>query len=99
MPKGVYERGEYVSSVRARRKAATRAKLVAAAQKLWAAPGTYEQVGTRDIAAEAGMTTGAITQNWRSKADLWREAMGYEPPVDGPAVRAALQSATLRRAA
>mgnify|MGYP000958300183 CR=1 FL=1 len=99
MPRGVYERGEYVSSVRANRKAATRAKLVAAAQKLWAKPGTYEHIGIREIAAEAGMSTGAIFANWPGKADLWREAMGYEPPVDGPAVRAALQSATLRRAA
>lgn len=71
-------------------KAATRAKLLAGARELWAAPGSYEAIGIRDIADHIGMSTGAVFSNWESKADLWREAMGYEPPVDGPAVRAAL---------
>lgn len=75
-------------------KAATRAKLIAAAQKLWAEPGTYVEksgVGIREIAAEAGVSTGAVFANWESKADLWREAMGYEPPVDCEEVREALK--------
>jgi hypothetical protein len=38
------------------------------------------------------MSTGAIFANFASKADLWREAMGYEPPVDSEAVRAALKA-------
>ena len=33
-------------------KAATRAKLIAAARKLWAEPGTYEAIGIREIADE-----------------------------------------------
>jgi len=73
-------------------KAATRAKLIAAARKLWAEPGTYEAIGIREIADEMGMSTGAVFANVASKADLWRIAMGYEPPVDGAEVRALLKS-------
>lgn len=79
-------------------KAATRAKLIAAARKLWAEPGTYEAVGIREIAAEMGMSPGAVFANVASKADLWRLAMGYEPPVDGPAVRKVLRAAAGRDA-
>lgn len=74
-------------------KAVTRAKVIAAAAKLWSVTGTYEIVGIREIAAEIGMSTGAVFSNFASKADLWREAMGYEPPVDGPEVREALKAA------
>lgn len=81
-------------------KAQTRAKALASARRLWAEPGTYEAVGIREIAADMGMSTGAVFANFDSKADLWREAMGYEPPVDGPEVRALLSGmATNRRAA
>tara|TARA_R110002051_G_scaffold316556_2_gene396325 strand:- start:3506 stop:3793 length:288 start_codon:yes stop_codon:yes gene_type:complete len=82
-------------------KAATRAKLLAAARDLWAAPGSYETIGILEVSSHAGMSTGAVFANWASKADLWREAMGYEPPVDGPEVRAALiaQSMQIPRAA
>lgn len=73
-------------------KAATRAKLIAAARKLWAEPATYERMGIREISTEAGMSTGVVFANWKSKADLWRDAMGYEPPVDCAEVRAVLQS-------
>jgi AcrR family transcriptional regulator len=78
---------------RAAAKAQTRAKAIAAARKLWAEPGTYETQGIREIAAEMGMSTGAIFSNFASKADLWREAMGYEPPVDSAEVREALKAA------
>lgn len=71
-------------------------KTVAAARRLWAEPGTYEIVGIRDIAAEMGMTTGAIFANFSSKAELWRVAMGYAPPVDCRAVREALIAASGR---
>ena len=74
-------------------KAATRAKVLAAARKLWAEPGAYEAQGIREIAAEIGMSTGAVFSNFASKADLWREAMGYEPPVDCAEVREALKAA------
>lgn len=78
---------------RAEAKAKTRAQILLAAYALWAEPGTYDAVGMRDIATVAGVSTGAIFANWKTKADLWREVMGYEPPVDGPEVRAALQAA------
>lgn len=78
----------------------TRAKLLDTARRLWAEPGTYEAATMRVIAAAAGMSTGAIFANWPGKEELWREAMGYEPPVDGPEVRALLQRmAQLREAA
>lgn len=80
-------------------KAETRAKVLESARRLWAEPGTYEFFGIRDIAAGAGMSTGAVFANFASKADLWREAMGYEPPVDGPEVRALLQAQVQPRAA
>lgn len=74
-------------------KAATRAKIIAAARKLWAEPGTYETQGIREIAAEMGMSTGAVFANFKTKAGVWREAMGYEPPVDCAEVREALKAA------
>lgn len=80
-------------------KARTRSKVIASATALWAEPGSYESVGIREIAAGAGMSTGAVFANFASKADLWREVMGYEPPVDGPEVRALLQSLAQRIAA
>lgn len=71
-------------------KAATRALMIETARRLWAEPGSYEAVTMRVIAKAAGMSTGAIFANWTGKEALWREAMGYEPPVDGPEVRAVL---------
>lgn len=74
-------------------KANTRAKLLNVARELWAKPGSYEAASMRVIAKVAGMSTGAIFANWASKEDLWREAMGMEPPVDCAEVRAALRAA------
>lgn len=73
-------------------KVATREKLLHTARVLWAPAGSYAPVTIRDIAASAGMSTGAIFANWTGKEDLWRDAMGYEPPVDCEAVRAALKA-------
>lgn len=77
-------------------KARTRARVIAAAQKVWAKPGSYEDGTIRVIATTAGMSTGAIFANFAGKEDLWREAMGYEPPIDCAAVRAALRAAAPR---
>ena len=76
-------------------KAATRAKILDSARRLWGDPGTYEFFGIRDIAAGAGMSTGAVFANWPSKEALWREAMGYAPPVDCAVVREALRRESL----
>ena len=70
-------------------KARTRDKVLAAVRALAAEGRTWQQVTIRQIAVRAGMSTGAVFANWSDKADLWREAFGQEPPVDGPAVRAA----------
>lgn len=78
-------------------KVATRAKLLQAARTLWAPAGSYEPVTIRVIAASAGVSTGAIFANWSGKEDLWREAMGYEPPVDSTEVRELLRSHALLR--
>lgn len=72
-------------------KAATRAKLIEVARILWAEPGTYEAVTIRLIATAAGLSTGSIFANFTSKEDLWRAAMGFEPPVDSAEVREALK--------
>lgn len=77
-------------------KAATRAKLIEVARTLWAEPGTYEAVTIRVIAKAAGYSTGAIFANFDSKEDLWREAMGFEPPVDSAVVRAVLVAAEVQ---
>lgn len=76
---------------RAAKKAATQQRALEAARKCWAEPGSYESQGMREIAAVMGMSTGAIFANFTSKEDLWRCAMGYEPPVDSAEVRAALR--------
>jgi AcrR family transcriptional regulator len=80
-------------------KIATRAKVVEAARTLWAEPGTYEFWGIRDIAGSVGLSTGAVFANFASKADLWREAMGYEPPVDCAEVRDLLKGLAASRKA
>ena len=81
-------------------KIATRAKLLETARRLWAEPGTYEATTMRVIAKAAGLSTGAIFANWPGKVELWREAMGYEPPRDSAEVRALLRRmAQLREAA
>lgn len=69
-------------------KAATRARILAAAQTLFRTR-TYAEVSIRLIARTAGLSTGSMFASFADKADLWRVAMGCEPPLDGPATRAA----------
>lgn len=71
-------------------KARNRARILEVAAGLFKA-GLYEQATIRSIATAAGMSTGAVFANWSGKADLWREAMGCEPPGDSPVTRAATQ--------
>jgi len=52
----------------------TRAKVLAAARTLFSEQG-YEGATIRDIAATAGMSTGAVFANFSDKADLFREIM------------------------
>ena len=57
---------------RALAKQQTRAKVLAAARNLFSEHG-YEGATIRDIAAAAGMSTGAVFANFRDKSDLFRE--------------------------
>src|ERR1700759_2855034 len=69
--------GEAIVKVPTRRplaKQQTRAKVLAAARKLFSEHG-YEGATIRDIAAAAGMSTGAVFANFSDKSDLFRDIM------------------------
>ena len=55
----------------------TRAKVLAAARKLFSEQG-YEGATIRDIATAAGMSTGAVFANFTDKSDLFREIMSED---------------------
>src|SRR5437868_13295121 len=59
---------------RALAKQQTRLKVLAAARRLFSEQG-YEGATIRDIAAAAGMSTGAVFANFSDKSDLFREIM------------------------
>lgn len=59
-------------------KAATRAKVVSAAAKLFAEVG-YEKATIRDIAKSAKMSTGAVFANFEDKAALYTAIQGHAP--------------------
>jgi AcrR family transcriptional regulator len=59
---------------RALAKQQTRNKVLAAARQLFSEHG-YEGATIRDIAAAAGMSTGAVFANFSDKSDLFREIM------------------------
>jgi AcrR family transcriptional regulator len=59
---------------RALAKQQTRTKVLAAARALFSEHG-YEGATIRDIAAAAGMSTGAVFANFTDKSDLFREIM------------------------
>ena len=75
-------------------KVATRAKVLAAAEALFEAVG-HERATIRDIAAKAGMSTGAVFANFKDKADLYRTVYGHDPLTPEQALRLAR---ALRRA-
>jgi AcrR family transcriptional regulator len=62
---------------RALAKQQTRAKVVAAARRLFGEFG-YQGATIRDIAAAAGMSTGAVFANFTDKSDLFREIMAAD---------------------
>jgi AcrR family transcriptional regulator len=62
---------------RALAKQQTRAKVLAAARRLFSESG-YEGATIRDIAAEAGMSTGAVFANFTDKSDLFRDIMSAD---------------------
>lgn len=60
-------------------KAATRARVMAAATGLFTEVG-YAAATVRDIARAAGMSTGAVFASFEDKAALWRAAMQAPEP-------------------
>ncbi len=73
---------------RALAKQQTRLKVLAAARRLFSEEG-YEGATIRDIAAAAGMSTGAVFANFSDKSDLFREIM----TADCEALAAAMREA------
>lgn len=77
----------------------TRERVLKAARDLFLLS-SYQATTIRAVAKAAGMSTGAVFATVEDKAQLWREAMGTEPPLDtmdNPAIRAApLMQAALR---
>jgi AcrR family transcriptional regulator len=76
---------------RALAKQQTRLKVLAAARRLFSEQG-YEGATIRDIAAAAGMSTGAVFANFTDKSDLFREIM----QDDMEALTAAMRDAASR---
>lgn len=76
---------------RALAKQQTRQKVLAAARRLFSEQG-YEGATIRDIAAAAGMSTGAVFANFSDKSDLFREIMAD----DMTALHAAMCDAAAR---
>jgi AcrR family transcriptional regulator len=76
---------------RALAKQQTRLKVLAAARRLFSEQG-YEGATIRDIAAAAGMSTGAVFANFTDKSDLFREIMHD----DMEALTAAMRDAATR---
>ena len=73
---------------RALAKQQTRAKVLAAARRLFSESG-YEGATIRDIAAAAGMSTGAVFANFTDKSDLFREIMSTDMAALAEAMREA----------
>src|SRR4051812_37177861 len=62
---------------RALAKQQTRSKVLAAARRLFSEVG-YEGATIRDIAAAAGMSTGAVFANFEDKSDLFGDIMSTD---------------------
>ncbi|MDB5423602.1 MAG: transcriptional regulator, TetR famil [Phenylobacterium sp.] len=83
--------GETIVKVPTRRtlaKQQTRAKVLAAARRLFSEEG-YEGATIRDIASAAGMSTGAVFANFTDKSDLFREIMMVDMVALGESMREA----------
>ena len=77
------------STRRLRNKTITRAYLIAVAGAVFDLY-PYEAATMRRIAAQAGVSVGTIGVHFSDKAELWRAAMGREPPIDSLLSRSAL---------
>lgn len=77
---------------RAEGKARTRHKVLDASKKLFMARG-YEGATMRDIASEAGLSTGALFANFTDKADLFNEVMLADFELQHERMREVLEDA------
>jgi AcrR family transcriptional regulator len=75
---------------RAESKARTRQKVLESARRLFMARG-YEGATMRDIAADAGLSTGALFANFTDKADLFNEVMLVDFEVQHDRMREVLE--------
>ena len=78
---------------RASQKAATRARILDAARALLESSG-YEASNIRAVAAEAGVSTGAVLQHFQDKQDLLHAALFDDLEQRWAKVRAAKPAAT-----
>lgn len=67
-----------MGTLRQQSKAATRAKVLAAAKALFETEG-YVATTVREIAHAAGVSTGAVFCSWTGKAEVYREVFGHKP--------------------
>jgi AcrR family transcriptional regulator len=87
-PEGAAETQVKVPTRRTLAKQQTRAKVLAAARRLFSEQG-YEGATIRDIATAAGMSTGAVFANFADKSDLFREIMTSDMEALAEAMREA----------
>jgi AcrR family transcriptional regulator len=82
---------------RALAKQQTRARVLAAARRMFSEEG-YEGATIRDIAAAAGMSTGAVFANFTDKSDLFRQIMLADLEALTAAMRDAARGRTVDEA-
>lgn len=78
-----------ITNKRTLAKMRTRQRVMDAAREVWARPGSYYTQGIREVAAKAGMSTGAVFANFDSKEDLWLAVFECPAPIDSPLTRSA----------
>ena len=76
-------------------KAQTKAKILAAATKLFAEDGGYAAATIRSIAKDARMSTGAFFASYESKEDVYREIYGHPPVTPEQGARLLAQASFL----
>src|ERR1044072_3472300 len=77
---------------RAENKARTRQKVLESAKRLFMQRG-YEGATMRDIAADAGLSTGALFANFTDKADLFNEVILQDFEIQHEKITKALEGA------
>lgn len=90
-PEGASETQVKVPTRRALAKQQTRTKVLSAARRLFSEQG-YEGATIRDIAAAAGMSTGAVFASFTDKSDLFREILFNDIEAVGRTMRDAAEA-------